>query len=317
MAGKLTDDKVMSASRLPGLMGFSKYNSPNDELQYSINAIDGKERPDISNERMEWGNTLEPVVLKEACKRLGIKGDFKITVPFTHPTLPLQCSLDGIGFGEGQTIKHDPKAGIYVVGMDEIVLVGEGVLEAKTTSVQPEDTPDLARGPIQLQGQMMITEKKWGAVCVFYQGAELRIFLFAPHQQTADAIAKAVAEFDQKLQAYQDIGAIDWYPPNSSKDLDRVYPVGTGEQIDLPLTLADQASIIVDCKNKIKELEAEIDQAEQAIKAGMGMATKAVGCGFSVSWPMRNYKAQPEKLVPAKEAYSIRQSNLTIKATND
>ena len=75
MAGKLTDDKVMSASRLPGLMGFSKYNSPNDELQYSINAIDGKERPDISNERMEWGNTLEPVVLKEACKRLGIKGD--------------------------------------------------------------------------------------------------------------------------------------------------------------------------------------------------------------------------------------------------
>ncbi len=32
MAGKLTDDKAMSASRLPGLMGFSKYSTPNDEL---------------------------------------------------------------------------------------------------------------------------------------------------------------------------------------------------------------------------------------------------------------------------------------------
>lgn len=317
MAGKLTDDKVMSASRLPGLMGVSKYSTANEELQYSINAIDGKERKDIGNEHMDWGNKLEPVILKEACERLGIEGDFEITVPFTHPTLPLQCSLDGIGFGQGQTIKHDPKAGIYVVGMDEIVLIGEGVLEAKNTKVSPEDTPHLARGPIQLQGQMMITDKKWGAVCVFYQGSELRVFLFAPHQQTADAIAQAVVDFDKKLQTYKDTGAIDWYPPSSSKDMDRIYPVATGDQIDMAVEMADQAAIIVDCKNQIKALEAEIDGAEQAIKAAMGSATKAVGCGFTVSWPMRNYKAQPEKLVPAKEAYSIRQSNLTIKATND
>ena len=72
MAGKLTDNKAMSASRLPGLMGFSKYSTPNDELQFSINAIDGKERPDIGNEAMGWGNTLEPVILIEAAKRLGI-----------------------------------------------------------------------------------------------------------------------------------------------------------------------------------------------------------------------------------------------------
>ena len=67
MAGKLTSDKEMSASRLPGLMGFSKYSNPNDELQFSINAIDGKERPDIGNEAMAWGNTLEPVILSQAC----------------------------------------------------------------------------------------------------------------------------------------------------------------------------------------------------------------------------------------------------------
>jgi hypothetical protein len=28
---------------------------------------------------------------------------------------------------------------------------------------------------------------------------------------------------------------------------------------------------------------------------------------------MRNYKAAPERLVPAKEAYSVRQSTLSIK----
>ncbi len=32
-----------------------------------------------------------------------------------------------------------------------------------------------------------------------------------------------------------------------------------------------------------------------------------------ISWPMRNYKAQSERLIPAKEAYSVRQSSLSIK----
>jgi len=317
MAGKLTDDKVMSASRLPSLMGVSKYKSANEELQSSIDAIDGKKRQDITNEQMEWGNDLEPVVLRKACKRLGIKGNVNIRVPYAHPTLPLQCSLDGIGFGKGQTIKHDPDKGIFVIGMDEIVLVGDGVLEAKTTRVSPEDTPDLARGPIQLQGQMMVTGMKWGAVCVFYQGSTLRIFLFAPHQQTMDAIAQAVTDFDAKLKTYQDSGAIDWYPPNSSKDMDRMFPSAATDQITLPADCASLAGQIVQNKLRIKEIEAQIEADEIKIKSVMGDAAKAVGGGYTISWPMRSYKAQPEKLVPAKEAYSIRQSNLTIKATND
>jgi hypothetical protein len=32
-----------------------------------------------------------------------------------------------------------------------------------------------------------------------------------------------------------------------------------------------------------------------------------------IKWPMRHYKAQPERLVAAKEAYSVRQSSLTVK----
>jgi len=34
---------------------------------------------------------------------------------------------------------------------------------------------------------------------------------------------------------------------------------------------------------------------------------------YKINWGMRNYKAQPEKITPAKEAYSVRQSTLTIK----
>jgi predicted phage-related endonuclease len=314
MAGKLTDDREMSASRLPGLMGFSRYSTPNDELQFSINAIDGKERPDIGNEAMAWGNTLEPVILQQAAQRLGIE-DFntEITEPYKHRDIALQCSLDGIGFGLGQEITTDPGKGIYVVGQDSIVLNGPGVLEAKLTKTMPEDVPHLARGPIQLQGQMLVTGHKWGAVCVLYQGIELRVFLFAPHKETQGAIIKAVQDFETRLETYRQTGAIDWFPPASSKELDRIYPNAIKDEIELPPTVADLAKGIMANKAAIRAAEGSIEEAEKLIKEQLGQAEKGRAGSFVISWPMRNYKAQSERLVAAKEAYSIRQSSLSIK----
>ena len=315
MAGKLTDDREMSASRLPGLMGFSKYSTPNDELQFSINAIDGNERPDIGNEAMEWGNTLEPVILTQAAQRLGLeKFDTDIRQAYKHRSFALSCSLDGIGYGEGQEIATDHDKGIYVVGQDSIKLDGPGVLEAKLTKTMPEDVPHLARGPIQLQGQMLVTGHKWGAVCVLYQGIEMRVFLFAPHRDTQQAIVNAVTQFEEKLLKYKETGEIDWYPPKTSKELDRIYPTAASkEEIALRAEAERLAERIVTAKQVIKEAESSIDNAEKQIKELMGQAEKGRAGRFVISWPMRNYKAQSERLVPAREAYSVRQSTLSIK----
>jgi len=315
MAGKLTDDREMSASRLPGLMGFSKYSSPNDELQFSINAIDGKERPDIGNEAMGWGNTLEPVILTEAAKRLSIEQfDTQIGQAYTHRSFALSCSLDGVGYGIGQEIFTDPDKGLYVVGQDSIVLSGPGVLEAKLTKTMPEDVPHLARGPIQLQGQMLVTGHKWGAVCVLYQGIELRVFLFGPHYDTQKEIIKAVLVFENKLQTYRDSGAIDWYPPASSKELDRIYPMAAAkEEIELPPSVGDLAKGILENKAAIRAAEASIETAEKLIKEQLGQAERGRAGQYIINWPMRNYKAQAERLIPAKEPYSVRQSTLSIK----
>jgi predicted phage-related endonuclease len=315
MAGKLTDDKAMSASRLPGLLGFSRYSTPNDELQYSINAIDGKERPDIGNEAMGWGNTLEPVILQQAAMRLGITDyDTQIGQAYTHSSIPLSCSLDGVGHGTGQEIFPDPDKGIFVVGQDSIVLDGPGVLEAKLTKTMPEEVPHLARGPIQLQGQMLVTGHKWGAVAVLYQGIELRVFLFAPHYDTQKEIVKAVLAFEQKLKTYQKTGAIDWYPPESSKELDRIYPIAADrEEIQLPPSVGELAKGIIENKAAIRAAEASIDEAEKLIKQELGQAERGRAGQYMINWPMRNYKDAPERLVPAKKAYSVRQSTLSIK----
>lgn len=314
MAGKLTDDREMSASRLPGLMGFSKYSTPNDELQYSINAIDGKERPDIGNEAMAWGNTLEPVILGEACQRLGITGKFDITEPYKHRAFALQCSLDGIGQGDGREIVTDADRGIFVVGQDSIVLDGPGVLEAKLTKTMPEDVPHLARGPIQLQGQMLVTGHKWGAVCVLYQGIELRVFLFAPHKETQKAIIKAVQDFEARLETYRQTGGIDWFPPQTSKELDRIYPAAAEKrETELPHEAEQWAGLILLAKANIREAEETIDLAERKLKEMMGQSEVGKAGNVVIKWPMRHYKAQPERLVPAKEAYSVRQSTLSVK----
>lgn len=316
MVNKVTPDTMLSASRLPSVMGLSKYNTPNDELEYSINALQGKERPDISNESMDWGNQMEPLILREAAKRLQLSElNIDHTTPFFHESLPLCCSLDGTGHGRGQVITTDPDAGIFVIGQDSITLDGVGVLEAKLTAMEPEDLPPLWRGPIQLQAQMDIMQSNWGAICTLYKGTNLRIFLFATHQATLENIAKVTLDFQSRLDNYKETGAIDYYPPQAGEkwpDSRGQYPV-LEETVLLDAEAAELAQRIVDNKLELKILEQDIASDEESLKELIGQSTKAIAGSYAISWPTRSYKAQPEKTVPAKEAYTIRQSTLTIR----
>jgi hypothetical protein len=73
MVGKVTPNTKASASRLPAMMGLSKYQSPNDELNRYIDAFRGIEPPPLSDpEPASWGDKLEDMILKEACLRIGM-----------------------------------------------------------------------------------------------------------------------------------------------------------------------------------------------------------------------------------------------------
>lgn len=315
MAGKKTPDDIMSASRLPALLGLSRYATPNDELVYSINAIKGNEREDKSNESMRWGDRLEAMILNEAAERLQLSElATEFDAAFYHQTLPLCCSLDGYADGRGQIIRTDEDAGIYVIGAEQIELAGHGVLEAKLTAVSPEEVPALYRGPVQLQAQMDILQAKWGAVCVLYQGTALRIFLFEPHVQTLATIKSAVLEFQDKLEKFKANGEIDYYPPANSKDADRMFPAAADDKVvDLPAKAEQLANQILAAAADIKEAEKKRSEAETELKAMLGDASKGLCGTYEIRWPMRSYKAQPEKIVPAKAAYTIRQSTLAVK----
>lgn len=315
MAGKKTPMTMMSASRLPALLGLSKYQTPNDELQATINAITGEVAENKQNESMAWGDRLEHLILMETGKRLELSDLMtEFEDAFYHSTLPLACSLDGYADGRGQVIRTDEDAGIFVIGAEQITLDGYGVLEAKLTAVQPEEIPALYRGPVQLQAQMDIMQAKWGALSVLYQGTQMRVFLFEPHAQTLETIKTAVLEFQNKLEKFRATGEIDFYPPANSKDADRMFPAADENlAINLPARAEQLADQITAAKAAIEEAEGKRAEAETELKAMLGEASKGTAGKYEIRWPMRSYKAQPEKVVPAKAAYTIRQSTLSIK----
>lgn len=315
MVGKVTPNTMLSASRLPAVMGFSKYRSPNDELVATINALNNIDEANITNEAMDWGNKTEELILSEAAKRLGVSNLVtQHPEAYFHPLLPLACSIDGKADGQSIVLRSNPDLGIMVMDDDVITLEGNGILEAKLTAVAPEHTPALYRGPIQLQAQMDITGAKWGALAVLYRGTELRIFVFKPHAQTLRAIEAATLDFQKRLDTWKLDRHIDYYPPINSTDADRTWGQAEDQTLNLGGEYEMWARDIFEAREDIKQAESIIADRETKIKTAMQTASKAVvGNKYTVSWPMRTYKAQPEKVVPAKEAYSVRQSTLSIK----
>ena len=314
---KLTPDDSLSCSQLASVMGHSKWSTPNDTLKFCITAIDGDDPRTEAGEAADWGNLLESTIISEMAARLKLER-FKFPEhAYPHPEIKLAASLDAIGYPEYDDdkyiIKHNPAAGIYVVDGDEIELDGPGVLESKLTRGFPEDSIPLYRGPIQVQGCMMCAELNWAAVGTLYNGIELRIFLFKPHKATQEAIWNTVEDFQRRLDRYRMTGDIEWYEPANSKDADRVWSEANDDAIDLGEDYEATAAAITELKMQKKTIDEQIAHHETALKKAMQEFASASAGRYKISWPMRHYKAQPEKITPAKEAYSIRQSTLTIK----
>ena len=313
MVGKLTPNDMMSCSRLPSLLGFSKFRTPNDELKVSMDAIHGIDPEFNENEPMQWGNTLEKLILAEGCRRLGVEIDnLDHNVAYFHRDIPLSCSLDGTAIGNDTVIYTDIAKGIYVMGTDSIKLESEGIIEAKLTSNEVEDSPAMYRGVIQLQGQMDIRESKWGALCVLYKGTQLRIFLYERNEDQVNMIRNAVEDFQERIDIYKASQEIEWYPLNDSFEASRVFDRAEKSTIELP-EIEIQAEKIIELREKIAELETAIDRLQINIMEQMRDNEICNAGRYKISWPMRQYKAQPAKTVPAKEAYVIRQSKLSIK----
>ena len=318
--GKLTDDRVMSCSRLPALMGESGFSTPSDELRKSINSTLGIPDRSSAGEAADWGNRFEDSILIEMGERLNLGINHRIMERFEHATIPLQGSMDGVLAGDGRIFKTNPETGIYVIGAKQIRLEGAGVAEAKLTSAAPADEPPPYRGPLQVQGLMMCSGFRWAAIGVLYRGTEMRIYLYSPEPALVSKIEADVIDFDRRVRLHKTDGVTDWYPALTKNDGALTYAVGEDDLPPIKLKgFANQAALsLIEAREARASLDKLIDASTTTIMDQMGCHSTAHAHDSGVhvatiSWGMTS--PRKEYTVPARPA--ARSKSLRIKMLED
>ena len=315
MVGKLTPNNQLSASEIPVLMGVSRFMTVNELLKQKMDVISGIEPEFKSNESMDWGNRLEAMILNESAVRLGL-GNPKTNhdKPYFHDSLPFACSLDGSVKGNGKTIMTDIDKGVICANADEIVMDGEGILEAKLTAHDVESANELPlyRGVLQLQMQMDTYGAKWGAVCVLYKGTTLKVFVYQRDEEVIARIHTAITDFQRRLDKYKNNDEVEWYDIQDTREAAAIFDEAEKTEIDLS-NKADHVKKIVQIREMITDLEDKQKQLEVEVMKDMRDHAYARAGDYHVTWTMINYKATPEKVVPAKPARTIRASKLRIR----
>ena len=115
MVGKKTPDDIVTASRIPALLGLSPYDTQNDLLASVLAAVEGKPdpKPFNGNEACDWGDTLEPVIITTAAERLGLTDLQLEHDALYHEAIPFAETLEATAnAGDGGCVDTDWSKGI-------------------------------------------------------------------------------------------------------------------------------------------------------------------------------------------------------------
>ena len=307
--GKLTPDYEISCSLLePLITGQNPYKTRNQVLEDCHKALKGEDIRIPTNNYMEVGNVLEKPVAELASKRIGLL-DIQLVVEeaVRHNKVTLNGSIDCIGVADNLFITKDVDKGFYCPELEDgegIKLNGKGIVEIKVTNAPLSESLPPYRGVIQVKGLMAITEYSWSVVCVL-NGSDLRMYFYQRDEQwEKDVLEPKVIDFNNR------IANCDWYDPFDTKEAGYITPQDNGESTEL--TKQDQVQIdnIVAWEAQIKNLKDNIEEAKKSIMMSMKDAKEGYSESHKVVWQTVNYKAQPEKVVPAKEAYTSRRFSI-------
>ena len=307
--GKLTPDYEISCSLLePLITGQNPYKTRNQVLEDCHKALNGEDIRIATNNYMEVGNVLEKPVAELASKRIGLL-DIQLVVEeaVRHNKVTLNGSIDCIGVADNLFITKDVEKGFYCPELEDgegIKLNGKGIVEIKVTNAPLSESLPPYRGVIQVKGLMAITEFMWSVVCVL-NGSDLRMYFYQRDEQwEKDVLEPKVIDFNNR------IANCDWYDPFDTKEAGYITPQDNGESTEL--TKQDQVQIdnIVAWEAQIKNLKDNIEEAKKSIMMSMKEAKEGYSESHKVVWQTVNYKAQPEKVVPAKEAYTSRRFSI-------
>jgi hypothetical protein len=310
MVGKFSDDRIMSGSRIPVLYCWEygdghPYATPNDELRRSICSKNGESEQVEIGEPGEVGNLLEPSLVESLHELLGVP------MPQTSPPVMeyadnlFQASLDGLTVCDEPVIVHANEIIEIDGGEESITLTGPVPIECKVTSDFRRDEIPPYRGPIQLQAQMMAVGAEFGIMITLHRGIERHVKIYRADPLIQERIKALCHDFRERVLSE------DFYKPVNVDDAAKVYQDASGD-IEMPEKI-DVVKRLEALREDAKIIESEIDKLQTELMNRMEDAESARVGDYLVKWPVRHYKAQPEKTTPAKEARSVRLKSLQIK----
>ena len=318
--GKLTPDNRASASLVAAIAGENPWQTPNEALQFCIDATDGKPRKEIKmNNRIRWGSKAERAGMEMGLELLGlpindIAFDWTFDKAFDHPTLPLSCSLDGL-YNVGHKhfpVRTDPDKNIYTPNDDTLYLIGQGVIENKMTGMFPDGNklPEW-RGKMQAATACEILGLAWYMVVVNYNN-DPYVYVYERDPEFAKFLSDLILDFDRRVKEK------DYYDPVNSLDCNLIWPNARDEQVELKDDdVLWRIEEILKLRQDIKEKNKKLDEHQTVVKTAM-KDKKYARCGnYGVIYGSRTYKAVGERIMPAKKAYTIRSKKLSIRELNN
>ena len=302
MVGKLTWYRA-TASITCALFDRAKFFDKHGCLKKAIEEKNGTLVDDfVQTNRQATGDLLEPVLIKEAAKRLGITElEAEVDYAIKHPTLPLQASLDGRCKAVNLKVNHDPDNGIYVVGHDELILNGDMPIECKCSSDFPSvDEPPKYLGVDQLHTSMNILQADYGILIVLYQSTDLRIYVYKKDADFGSKLAEAVLDFDRRVNEE------DYYPPEKPEHAVTIFNRADDENEKiLDAETVDVIDTILALKETQRIAKEKQDELMTDLMLSMGNHSKARAAEYTLEWktlPAReakikevHYKAAPER----------------------
>ena len=303
---KFSNDAVeLGASRVPAIvLGKTSFTTNERERQKTLHARQGIEtiETEFGKDAKERGNYLEDAIIKWARDKVADIGPAsevelcKVTQGYRIDELALCASLDAILNIKGEITMHNQMTG------EPVILSGFGALEIKTTN-----TDDLPRTDqiIQLQTQLLCSGFKWGIIAVFGKAQKLTLVPFEADQDIFDQIMEKVNEFWQKVDLDEPYPPLDNGPP-SIINLDH---------LDIKDSLIGVAEDWLMCDAEIKKWTKKKDEDQRLLQRIMEQneAEHAEVGDINIAYPTITRKAQPEKIVPAKEATYYRKFKIEKK----
>lgn len=314
MVGKLTKDSMASCSILPVIFNKSPYQTPNEALDRCIKARKGENVRTEQTVIQKMGDKLEPLILQLTAEELGLSNlETDITIPVQHESLPLMGSVDGIAYADNIVITPDNET-VFTEDGEPVILQGKGILESKATAVfAPDDgVPADYRGVLQCKGLMACTEYDWAVVAVLYRSTMLQLYVMRRDFAFERELDTVITDFNDRIVTEE------YYAPTTTSDASRIYNQAdqelTYEFTDDDEQLFKTIAHVDEQMRLLKELK---DKATLEIQKKMGNATIGTHQNWHIRWGSKSYKAQPEKIIPAKDAYTIRNKTVQIKRLED